>query len=333
MLSRERKGSVVTVTAAVALVVLTSLAGEASAFGGLPHRTARTTVSSSSSSSSALFGNSENIRAAMEATERHGIRSPEARLAWEVVEEFDASTNDSAAYEPDPNRPGLSPEELSEAYRDVGRSMELMRSARTTASPVVFRDDNNRKLLLDVAAELRAIRLSPPAERPAPKIPGLWDSKLKARAVTQQFGVGSPEAKLAWEEVEEIAASGLERAVTGNGGDGNGGETDLVQAAQACEALEELDRFLYHENYPAGDAPDEKNNDDNGNTVYDNGDPYNYGYNLDAPVDNSMAGYAEGYNQAYHQNDNNNDENYGNENYGYNGNDYNNNGGGGGTYH
>lgn len=45
-----------------------------------------------------LFANSKNIKAAMEATENYGITSPEARLAWEVVEEFDARDN-SAAFE------------------------------------------------------------------------------------------------------------------------------------------------------------------------------------------------------------------------------------------
>jgi len=231
----------------------------------------------------------------MEATERYGIHSPEARLAWEVVEEFDASTNDSAAYEARDG--GLSEDELIAAYNEVGKSMELMRDKRRRAS-ASFKD--NQELMRDVASELRAIKLSPPSKQPAPTIPGLWDSKLKARAFTQQFGATSPEARLAWEEVEEIAASGLENALQEHNDNNN-----LVQAAEACMALEELDRFLYYENYPSGDNLDLDNN--NNNNSYD-------------VVDNSMSAYD----QAYNQNQNNYDP-YQNEDYTGNG--------GGGTYH
>jgi len=183
----------------------------------------------------------------MEASERYGIHSPEARLAWEVVEEFDARTNDSAAYEAADDQQqgrggglGLSPEQLQQAYADLQVSMDIMQRNQYAATSF----QNNQQLMKDVAAELKAIKLSPPTSQPSPKIPGLWDSKLKARGITQQFGVYSVEAKLAWEEVEEIASSGLEKAI---GGDlYEEGSCDLVQAAQACMALEELDRFLYY---------------------------------------------------------------------------------------
>jgi hypothetical protein len=183
----------------------------------------------------------------MDATEVYGIDSPEAKLAWEVVEEFDASTNDSAAYEAGKTGPGLSPDELHKAYADVQHSMELMQ--RNQYAAVSFQ--NNQQLMKDVAAELRAIRLSPPTKQPAPTIQGLWDAKLRARAVTQQCGTQSPEARLAWEEVEEIASSGLENAVGGTLFEEE--SCNIVQAAEACMALEELDRFLYYENYHVGD--------------------------------------------------------------------------------
>lgn len=40
-------------------------------------------VAASKASTTSLFANSANIRAAMEATEKYGPTSPEARLAWE----------------------------------------------------------------------------------------------------------------------------------------------------------------------------------------------------------------------------------------------------------
>jgi hypothetical protein len=69
----------------------------------------------------------------------------------------------------------------------------------------------------------------------------LWDAKLKARAYSDNYGFDSIEAKLAWEEVEEIASSGLQNSM---GGMINEDECDLIQAAEACMALEELDRFF-----------------------------------------------------------------------------------------
>ncbi|VEU38874.1 unnamed protein product [Pseudo-nitzschia multistriata] len=220
----------------------------------------------------ALSANSKNIRAAMEATERYGIHSPQAKVAWEIVEEFDASTNDSAAYTPN-REGGLSQEELNQAYQEVQASMEIMQ--RNQYAAVSFQ--NNQQLMKDVAAELQAIKLSPPAKKPAPTIPGLWDAKLKARALSQQFGNQSPQAKLAWEEVEEIASSGLNNAV---GGNLYQQETcDLVQAAEACMALEELDRFLYYENYHVGDNIENNDQDSTGYYSTQNNEDYGYGNN------------------------------------------------------
>jgi len=173
----------------------------------------------------------------MEATERYGINSPEARLAWEVVEEFDARSNDSAAYTPnEANR--LSDEQMAQAYAELQYTLEIMQRQK-----MVFQQ--NDQLMKDVAAEMQAIKLAPPTKKPSPTIPGLWDAKLKARAISQQFGNDSTEARLAWEEVEEIASAGLENAM---GGGLDPELCDLTKAAEACMALEELERFLYYEN-------------------------------------------------------------------------------------
>ncbi len=244
--------------------------------------------SSSRRSDSCLFANSKNIKAAMEATELYGIHSPQAKLAWEVVEEFDAQTNDSAAYEA--KEMGLSQEELQQAYADVQASMEIMERNRYAA--VSFQ--NNQQLMKDVAAELKAIKLSPPSKKPPPKIPGLWDAKLKARAITQQFGTTSNEAKLAWEEVEEIASSGLENAIGGTLYQEQ--SCDLIQAAEACMALEELDRFLYYENFHVGDNLDNNNNLENYN------ENYSETYNQEYTQDNYNTNYDQNYNQQYPDN-------------------------------
>ena len=73
----------------------------------------------------------------------------------------------------------------------------------------------------------------------------MWDAKLKARAFSDNYGFDSVEAKLAWEDVEEIASSGLSNSWLGSNLDVYDDEScDLIQAAEACMALEELDRFF-----------------------------------------------------------------------------------------
>ena len=197
----------------------------------------------------------------MDATERYGINSPEAKLAWEVVEEFDARANDSAAYTPnEANR--LSDEQMAHAYAELQYTLQVMERRQ-------HQFQQNAQLMKDVAAELQAIKLAPPTKKPAPTIPGLWDAKLKARAISQQFGNTSTEAKLAWEEVEEIAAAGLENAL----GDGLYDETtcNLVMASEACMALEELDRFLYVENEQWNNANNHYYNDESQQQWNENG--------------------------------------------------------------
>ena len=180
-----------------------------------------------------LFANSKNIRAAMEASEIYGPTSAEARLAWETVEEFDARDNSAAFEGNEENR--WSDEQLEQANAEIFATLEMVKQRTQN---LIY----NQNHMKDVAAELQAIKLTPPEKKPAPKIPGLWDAKLKARAVSQQFGNESPEARLAWEEVEEIASAGLENAM---GEDMT--QECLVEAAEACLALEELGRFLNYE--------------------------------------------------------------------------------------
>merc|ERR1712238_313768 len=153
----------------------------------------------------------QNIDDAMAATEQYGIKSSEARLAWEVVEECDASTNDAAAYTPGDNE--APPNTLSED--EMKDKMEQLMI--NCSIPKLLADQQLRE---DVMAELQSIKLMP----------------------SKQHGNASSESKLAWEEVEELASSGLSNAIGSSLTAGE--ECDLEQAAEACMALEELDRFL-----------------------------------------------------------------------------------------
>lgn len=197
-----------------------------------------------SSRTAVLQANSENIRAAMEASERYGSTSPEARLAWETVEELDANANSFNAYQGNEEY-RLSDEQFVQACREAQAFMELVLQRRGRTQNLL--SNNNEQFMKDVVAELQAIKLAPPEKQPAPQIPGLWDAKLKARAITQQYGVDSSEARLAWEEVEEIASAGLETAMGQQQQDPMSQQQRLGQAAEAYMALEELNRFLHYE--------------------------------------------------------------------------------------
>ena len=106
---------------------------------------------------------------------------------------------------------------------------------------------NHQKHMNDVAKEMQALKLAAPENRPAPKSPALDAALTKAKQMSAEFGNASKEARLAWETVEEIASSGLENAM---GEDMT--EECLVEAAEACFALEELDRFINYEKITEG---------------------------------------------------------------------------------
>ena len=68
----------------------------------------------------------------------------------------------------------------------------------------------------------------------------------EANKLTKEFGVGSTEAKLAWETVEDIAKNDYSEAVKDDLSD-----ECLIETIEACEAIEEMQRAL-HVNEHAG---------------------------------------------------------------------------------
>jgi hypothetical protein len=88
---------------------------------------------------------------------------------------------------------------------------------------------------------VKNIKLSEPAEgQAAPSSPQLTEALAKAKKATSEFGITSPEARLAWEEYEEIAASGLDNAMGINLAE----ECDIESGLEACRAMEELKNIL-----------------------------------------------------------------------------------------
>ena len=95
--------------------------------------------------------------------------------------------------------------------------------------------------LKDLANEVsNKVKLSVPEPSVGTPSPKLLEAVNNAKAVTDKNGIASSEAKLAWAEVEEIAAAGTDNAMGSNYAD-----ECLVEAArEACAALEELHRVL-----------------------------------------------------------------------------------------
>jgi hypothetical protein len=94
--------------------------------------------------------------------------------------------------------------------------------------------------LKTMAAEVQQVKLAIPEPQPAFRSPELTEAVLEAKRITEEKGISSGEAAVAWETVEEIASAGSANAL--------GGKMDdecLVDAAkEACAAIEELNRVL-----------------------------------------------------------------------------------------
>ena len=97
----------------------------------------------------------------------------------------------------------------------------------------------------DMADEIKAVKLSAPTSKPATSSPQLKEAMENAKKLTEEFGIKSSEAQVAWDVVEEIASAGNANAMGGMLSE----EECLVDAAvEACVALEELSRALDSQN-------------------------------------------------------------------------------------
>lgn len=128
----------------------------------------------------------------------------------------------------------ISAEELSSQCLDYGRFLDEL---------FIFRDaigetaDNKKKSLADV---LKNVKLTAPESAHATSSPELSKALEEAKLATEQHGISSSQAKLAWETYEDIAASGTQNAVGVNLME----ECSLEAGLEACKAMEELERVM-----------------------------------------------------------------------------------------
>jgi len=170
----------------------------------------------------ALFGrvdSSEMIEAALAASKEFGPTSKEARVAWDQVEEMDASDN-SAAY-----APMVDDKDYEEKLSQL---TAIMKEQLSKVEQVKF-----------LAQEIKAIKLSSGSTTKSPQTDQMRDSLQEAKAATEEHGIDSPQARTAWETVEEIASSDSSVATQPTLD-----EECLIETIAACEALEVLGNAL-----------------------------------------------------------------------------------------
>jgi hypothetical protein len=92
----------------------------------------------------------------------------------------------------------------------------------------------------ELAEEMQAIKLAKTPGKTALLSPAMKQALQAVNDTIEKYGKDSPEAKMAWEELDEIASSGNSNAI-GKRLD----EECLVESAmETCSALEELNRVL-----------------------------------------------------------------------------------------
>lgn len=126
---------------------------------------------------------------------------------------------------------------LSQACSEFDVQMRELGARLKSTKPVDRRQlEHNREL----AAETRAVKMVQTSSKPAPTSPYYPQALQAAQEAQAKYGNDSIQARMAWEDLEEIAS-----ADTSNAYGPRLDEECLVESAmEACIALEELNRVL-----------------------------------------------------------------------------------------
>ena len=128
----------------------------------------------------------------------------------------------------------ITEEALSAACMEYESKMEELQGLLKAQQPAMSQ-------ILDMADNVKKIKLSIPEPKAAPNSPALAAALAEAKRITEEKGLTSPEAAVAWDNVEEIASAGSSNAMGGKITE----DECLVEAAlEACEAMAELNRVL-----------------------------------------------------------------------------------------
>jgi hypothetical protein len=124
--------------------------------------------------------------------------------------------------------------DLSKACEDYADKMAELKS-------LILSQSDSVAALKAMVSEVKKVKLAVPESQPGKASPQLKKALAEAKKITSAKGIESAEARIAWETVEEISAADNSGAI----GAGLTADECLVDAAaEACEALEELNRVL-----------------------------------------------------------------------------------------
>jgi len=172
------------------------------------------------------------IKEALAASEEFGAASPQARVAWEIVEEIDSADN-SAAF-----KGGVSEQECETTETD--NECEEYEDKLGALAALLEENKGQIEKVKNLSLELKAIKMVDPASLSSVDTSTMRMALDEAKESTEKFGADSTEAKLAWETVEEIASSGR-----GEESRAPLYEECLSEAVEACEAMDELAVAMY----------------------------------------------------------------------------------------
>ncbi len=127
-------------------------------------------------------------------------------------------------------------ETITDECLEYGQALdELQELIAANAMP------EDKTFVKELASTVSPVKLTPPETGGAPKSSALEKALIEARKITSESGLTSPEAAIAWETVEQIAAAGNSNAL---GGTLSSDECFVEAAKEACEALEELHKIV-----------------------------------------------------------------------------------------
>ena len=139
----------------------------------------------------------------------------------------------SAATAPSLNEECSTEEAASKACMEYGENLDKLSALMGENKPFI-------EQMKGVASELQRIKLAASPKPVAKDSPELRAAVAEAKAISDEKGATSPEARVAWDTVEEIAAAGNAPAMGGMLLE----DECLVEAMEACEALEVLNEAL-----------------------------------------------------------------------------------------
>jgi len=123
--------------------------------------------------------------------------------------------------------------EVSKACMEYDKNLEELQKMLKENAPFIQK-------MKSIASDLENIKMTTAPAVQAKDSPELRAAVAEAKKATDEFGPTSSEARLAWESVEEIASAGNAGALGGK----LSTEECLVETAEACEALEKLEKAL-----------------------------------------------------------------------------------------